>query len=73
MYNFQTLLSTFTNVVNFPICRALVTGLSLGSTEVDLLDVNVSPDLDLVKPPSADLHVVAPSYITITVDPYKNW
>ena len=41
-----------------------VEGLALGSTEVQLRDHNVAPD-DLVRPPTGDLHVVKPSYITI--------
>lgn len=49
-----------------------VVGLALGSTEVYLNDHNVHPD-DLVRPPTADIHVVVPAYITLSIHPYNNW
>ena len=39
---------------------------------VYLRDNNVGPE-DAVKSPNADLHIVAPSYITIDIDPHSNW
>ena len=52
---------------------AEVTGLDLGSTEVTLRDANVAQDDQSVRPPAGDLHIVTPAYITINVNPYKNW
>ena len=51
---------------------AKVTGLALGVTEIHLRDQNVAPE-DVVKPPTADLHIVAPSYITLGINPHQNW
>ncbi len=50
-----------------------MTGKAFGNTEVTLRDANVAPDDQTVRPPSGDLHVVAPAYITINVNPHKNW
>eukprot|EP00095_Tigriopus_kingsejongensis_P012070 maker-scaffold60_size442463-snap-gene-0.28 protein:Tk12070 transcript:maker-scaffold60_size442463-snap-gene-0.28-mRNA-1 annotation:"nuclear pore membrane glycoprotein 210" len=49
-----------------------VVGHSLGSTEVYLKDHNVHPD-DYVRPPTAEIHVVTPAYITLSIHPYNNW
>lgn len=39
-----------------------------------LEDANVSPDTDpMLRGPQTDLHVVEPSYISISVDPFNNW
>ena len=41
-----------------------VTGLALGGTEISLWDHNVAPE-DYLRPPTAELFVVEPSYITL--------
>lgn len=50
----------------------VVAGTTLGETTVILRDNNVGRD-DAVKSPSADLHIVTPSYIMIDIDPHNNW
>ena len=50
----------------------IVAGSSLGETTVVLRDNNVGRD-ESVKSPSSDLHIVAPSYIMIDIDPHNNW
>ena len=52
--------------------QALMRGLALGSTEVTLKDSNLAPE-DVIRPIQADLFVVTPVYITISVNPHKNW
>lgn len=52
--------------------EALVTGIALGSTEVILRDSNLASDID-TRLPRADLYIVQPNYITINVNPHKNW
>jgi len=60
--------------------RATVIGLSMGASEIHLLDSNVaavSKDIadtaGTVKPPTADVHIVTPAYLVISVNPHKNW
>lgn len=38
-----------------------------------LRDANVAPDDASVKPPVADVHVVVPADIKISVNPHNNW
>ena len=52
--------------------QTIVAGNNIGECEIFLRDNNVGKD-DAVKSPSADLHVVNPSYITIDIEPYSNW
>ena len=52
--------------------NSIVAGIHLGEAVVSLRDNNVGRE-DAVKSPSADLHIVAPSYITIDIDPHSNW
>ena len=52
--------------------ETIVAGQVIGETEVFLRDNNVGKD-DVVKSPSADLHIVPPAYINIDIDPYNNW
>ncbi|XP_076028770.1 nucleoporin 210 isoform X2 [Oratosquilla oratoria] len=49
-----------------------VTALSLGTTQVILKDKNVK-SLEMVKNPTANVHVVDPSYITLSISPHDNW
>lgn len=48
-----------------------ITALQLGSTQVVLKDNNVKSS-ELVKNPTANVHVVEPSYLTISIAPYNN-
>ena len=52
--------------------NSIIAGIHLGEAMVYLRDNNVGPE-DAVKSPNADLHIVAPSYITIDIDPHSNW
>ncbi|XP_063610154.1 nuclear pore membrane glycoprotein 210-like [Penaeus indicus] len=48
-----------------------ITALSLGTTQVILKDKNVASS-ELVKQPTATVHVVDPSYLTISIAPHYN-
>ena len=53
--------------------NTIVAGNEVGETSILLRDTNVGRD-DAVKSPSAELHIVAPSYIVIEIaEPNDNW
>jgi hypothetical protein len=45
----------------------------LGSTEAKLRDHNMAASDDTIKSPSAEITVVVPRYITLALDPHRNW
>ena len=46
----------------------------VGSTQILLKDSNIIKMLsDSFKLPEADLHVVEPAYITLSIKPHRNW
>lgn len=50
-----------------------VTALTEGHTRIILRDRNVGDNDTILKLPAANLHVVQPEYIVLSVLPHKNW
>lgn len=54
--------------------EAVAEAKALGTTDVMLMDKNVKEKDDgTVRPPTAQVHVVVPAYITINIEPHRNW